>query len=62
MHDFLDNTVNGKSTVHTANCFALEIHRLTVKYGDQNRIRSALRENPNLPMKWFTVIAHVKPR
>ena len=59
MDDFLNNTVNGKSTVRIVNCFDLDINRLTVIEGDQDRTRSALLENPSLPGKWFTVIAHV---
>ena len=59
MDDFLRTTVNGKSTVRIANSFGLDIYQLTVIEGDQGRTRSALLENPSLPRKWFTVIAHV---
>lgn len=59
MDDFLQNTVNGKSTVRIADCFGLDIKRLTVIEGKQGRNRSALIDDPSLPRKWFTVIAHV---
>ena len=59
MDDFLNTTVNGKSAVRIANSFDMDIYRLTVIEGDQGRARSALLENPSLPRKWFTVIAHV---
>ena len=63
MHDFLNNTVNGKSTVRIADSFALEIHQLTVKEGNVIRAIPAPSENSDLPNKWlFTVIAHVRPR
>lgn len=63
MHDFLNNTVNGKSTVRIADCFALDIHQLTVKEGNVIRAIPAQSEKIDLPNKWlFTVIAHVKPR
>ena len=63
MHDFLNNTVNGKSTVRIADCFALDIHQLTVKEGNVIRAIPALSEKIDLPNKWlFTVIAHVRPR
>ena len=62
MDDFLQNTVNGKSTVRIADCFGLDIKRLTVIEGKQGRNRSALIDDPSLPRKWFTVIAHVSAK
>ena len=62
-HDFLNNTVNGKSTVRIADWFDLDIHQLTVEEGDVIRAIPALSEKIDLPNKWlFTVIAHVRPR
>ena len=62
MDDYLQNTVNGKSTVRIADCFGLDINRLTVIEGEQGRNRSALIDDPSLPRKWFTVIAHVSAK
>lgn len=61
MHDFLNKTVNGKSTLQVAKAFGMDVYKLTVCEGDVKRIASVMRENPDLPEKLFTVIAHVRP-
>ncbi|WP_257283031.1 hypothetical protein [Endozoicomonas sp. SESOKO1] len=60
MDEFLHNTVNGKSTRRIADAFGLEIYQLTVCEGHIDRTESARRDNPDLPRKLFTVIAHVR--
>ncbi|USE34252.1 hypothetical protein [Endozoicomonas sp. SCSIO W0465] len=62
MGDFLRYTLNGKSTQRIADALGLEIYQLTVCEGHIDRFKSALRENPDLPGKLFTVIAHARPK